>query len=64
MVEGDYRAGFYVHHFIKDLGIALTEAEQMKLTLPGLALAKELYDRLTAQGHGEDGTQALYRLYR
>jgi 3-hydroxyisobutyrate dehydrogenase len=63
MVRGDYAAGFYVHHFIKDLGIALTEAEQMKLTLPGLALAKQLYDSLSAQGHAHDGTQALYRLY-
>lgn len=63
MVKGDYAAGFYVHHFIKDLGIALTEAEQMKSTLPGLALAKQLYDRLSAQGHAQDGTQALYRLY-
>jgi 3-hydroxyisobutyrate dehydrogenase len=63
MVKGDYAAGFYVHHFIKDLGIALAEAEQMKLSLPGLALAKRLYDRLSAQGHAQDGTQALYRLY-
>lgn len=63
MVKGDYAAGFYVHHFIKDLGIALAEAEQMKLKLPGLALAKQLYDRLSAQGHAQDGTQALYRLY-
>jgi 3-hydroxyisobutyrate dehydrogenase len=63
MVKGDYAAGFYVHHFIKDLGIALAEAEQMKLSLPGLALAKQLYDRLSAQGHAQDGTQALYRLY-
>ena len=63
MANGDYAAGFYVHHFIKDLSIALAEAEQMKLTLPGLTLAKQLYDRLSAQGHAHDGTQALYRLY-
>jgi 3-hydroxyisobutyrate dehydrogenase len=63
MVRGDYAAGFYVHHFIKDLGIALTEAEQMRLTLPGLSLAKQLYESLSAQGHAHDGTQALYRLY-
>jgi 3-hydroxyisobutyrate dehydrogenase len=64
MIAGDFSAGFYVHHFIKDLGIALEEAAQMKLTLPGLALAKQLYDKLKAQGHGEDGTQAIYRLYQ
>ena len=63
MLKGDYAAGFYVHHFIKDLGIALAEAEQMKLRLPGLALAKQLYDKLAARGHALDGTQALHRLY-
>lgn len=64
MIANDYRAGFYVHHFIKDLGIALEEAAQMKLSLQGLALAKQLYDKLKAQGHGEDGTQAIFRLYQ
>jgi len=64
MIADDYRAGFYVHHFVKDLGIALDEAVKMNLSLPGLALAKQLYDKLKAQGHGEDGTQAIFRLYQ
>ena len=64
MVQEDYKAGFYVHHFIKDLGIALAEAERMRLDLPGLALAKRLYEQLAQQGHAEDGTQALYRVYQ
>ncbi len=64
MTHGDDRAGFYVHHFIKDLGIALTEAERMRLDLPGLALAKRLYEQLSQQGHAESGTQALYHLYQ
>lgn len=42
-----------------DLGIALAEAEQMGLELPGLALAHKLYASLLEQGHGKDGTQAL-----
>lgn len=63
MAKDDYKAGFYVHHFIKDLGIALAEAERMRLDLPGLALAKRLYEELARQGHAQDGTQALYRLY-
>ncbi len=63
MAQGDYRAGFYVHHFVKDLGIALAEAERMKLQLPGLALAKQLYEKLVEAGHAQDGTQALFRLY-
>lgn len=64
IVKDDYSPGFFVHHFVKDMSIALTEAERMKLDLPGLAQAKRLYDRLVAEGYGEEGTQALYRLYR
>ena len=63
IAQGDYSAGFYVHHFVKDLGIALAEAERMKLSLSGLALARQLYDKLVDEGHAQDGTQALFRLY-
>jgi 3-hydroxyisobutyrate dehydrogenase len=63
MVAHDYTPGFFVHHFVKDMNIALAEAERMGLDLPGLALARSLYDKLVAGGFGEDGTQALYRLY-
>ena len=51
--------GFYVDHFVKDMGIALSEAARMKLSLPGLALAHQLYVALQAQGAGRSGTQAL-----
>jgi 3-hydroxyisobutyrate dehydrogenase len=60
IVHGDFEPGFMVEHFVKDLGIALQEAEQMKLSLPGLALAKQLYMSLMATGKGTKGTQALY----
>lgn len=60
IVHGDFEPGFMVEHFIKDLGIALEEAEQMKLSLPGLALAKQLYLSVMAMGMGTKGTQALY----
>lgn len=63
MLDGDFAPGFYVRHFIKDMSIALAEAERMKLDLPGLTQAKALYDRLAASGHADDGTQALFRLY-
>lgn len=63
MLNGDFAPGFYVRHFIKDMGIALAEAEHMGLDLPGLAQAKRLYDTLAAAGHADDGTQALFRLY-
>ena len=63
MLDGDFAPGFYVRHFIKDMGIALAEAERMGLALPGLKQAKALYEQLAASGHADDGTQALFRLY-
>ena len=59
MLGGDFAPGFLVDHFIKDMEIALAEARRFDLSLPGLALAHELYLALRAQGHGTDGTQAL-----
>ena len=59
IIKQDYEPGFYVNHFIKDMGIALEEAEQMNLALPGLGLVKQLYLSLKAQGHEKKGTQAL-----
>jgi 3-hydroxyisobutyrate dehydrogenase len=55
----NFEPGFYVEHFIKDMGIALKEAERMNLCLPGLALAKQLYEAVRAQGYGRKGTHAL-----
>src|ERR1700677_1890772 len=55
----NFEPGFYVEHFIKDMGIALDEAQKMGLALPGLALANQLYIALQAQGYGRKGTQAL-----
>jgi 3-hydroxyisobutyrate dehydrogenase len=63
MLKGDFKPGFYVKHFIKDMGIALDCAHQMKLELPGLELADRLYRKLAEQGGENDGTQALYKLY-
>jgi 3-hydroxyisobutyrate dehydrogenase len=63
VLKGDFAPGFFTEHFIKDMGIALAEAQRMKLDLPGLALAKRLYDQLAAQGHGRDGTQVLFKHY-
>ena len=59
MIKRDFDPGFFVEHFIKDLGIALDEAGRMNLTLPGLELSRELYDAVQAQGHAKLGTQAL-----
>jgi 3-hydroxyisobutyrate dehydrogenase len=62
-LRGDFNPGFYVKHYLKDLRIALDCAAVMKLDLPGVALAKQLYDRVAARGWSELGTQSLYRLY-
>ncbi len=59
MIAGRFEPGFFVEHFLKDMGIALAEARRMQLSLPGLALAEQLYQAVRAQGHGRDGTHAL-----
>jgi len=59
ILKRDFRPGFFVEHFIKDMGIALKEAERMNLSLPGLSLVHQLYIAAEAQGHGRKGTQAL-----
>ena len=59
IIDGNFDPGFFVEHFIKDMGIALAEAKRMGIALPGLALAHQLYVALQAQGHGRDGTHAL-----
>jgi 3-hydroxyisobutyrate dehydrogenase len=59
LIRRDFEPGFYVEHFLKDMGIALAEAERMGLSLPGLALAKQLYVAVKAHGLGRKGTQAL-----
>jgi len=59
IIKGDFNPGFFVEHFIKDMGIALEESRRMNISLPGLALANQLYIALKAQGHGRKGTQSL-----
>ena len=59
ILDGDFEPGFFVDHFVKDMGIALREAAAMKLPAPGLALAHELYVSLQAHGLGRKGTQSL-----
>ena len=55
----NFEPGFYVEHFIKDMGIALDESKRMGLCMPGLALAHQLYIALQSQGYGRKGTHAL-----
>ncbi|ADI00718.1 NAD(P)-dependent oxidoreductase [Salisediminibacterium selenitireducens] len=63
MIAGDDDPGFYLKHFVKDMGIAIESAEQLGLNLPGLAQAKALYEKLEQDGFGDLGTQAIRRIY-
>ncbi|MDQ0341453.1 NAD(P)-dependent oxidoreductase [Lederbergia wuyishanensis] len=63
VLKEDYSPGFFIKHFIKDMGIALEEAEKMNLRLPGLELAKKMYDSLAERGEENNGTQALIKYW-
>ncbi|HEU5360989.1 MAG TPA: NAD(P)-dependent oxidoreductase [Candidatus Deferrimicrobiaceae bacterium] len=59
ILNRNFDPGFFVDHFVKDMGIALDEAKRMNLALPGLALVHQMYVALQANGGGRNGTQAL-----
>ncbi|WP_409974601.1 NAD(P)-dependent oxidoreductase [Bacillus sp. Bva_UNVM-123] len=63
MINENFDPGFYIKHFIKDMNIALQEAETMGMETPGLALAKTMYAKLAENGEENSGTQALYKFW-
>ncbi|AND39177.1 MULTISPECIES: NAD(P)-dependent oxidoreductase [Cytobacillus] len=63
IIDGNFEPGFYIKHFIKDMNIALDEAEAMDMMTPGLALAKKMYAELSEKGEENSGTQALYKYW-
>lgn len=63
IIQGDYSPGFFVKHFVKDLKIALEEAERMQVNLPSTKLAYELYQKLENENDPEEGVQALMKLW-
>ena len=63
MIAGNYAPGFYIKHFIKDMGIALEAAKEMGLLTPGLELSKSLYEELADKGEQDSGTQALIKWF-
>jgi 3-hydroxyisobutyrate dehydrogenase len=63
VLKGDFAPGFYVKHFVKDIGLALDVCREQKVSLPGLELAAKLYADVVAAGEGDAGTQALARRY-
>lgn len=58
-LKGDFAPGFFIEHFIKDLGLCLEECRRMGLVLPGLQAAEQTYRQMLGRGHGKEGTQAL-----
>jgi 3-hydroxyisobutyrate dehydrogenase len=60
---GDFDPGFFIKHFVKDMGIALAEARRMRISLPGLALANQFYVSAMALGYEDLGTQGLYKVF-
>ncbi|WP_321401173.1 NAD(P)-dependent oxidoreductase [Maridesulfovibrio sp.] len=62
IADDDFNPGFFIKHFVKDMGIALDEAKRMNLSLPGLALVNQFYISAMALGYEELGTQALYKV--
>lgn len=59
MMDGDFRPGFFINHFVKDLGLILEECRRMHLVLPGATMADEFYRSMQAQGYGSEGTQSI-----
>jgi 3-hydroxyisobutyrate dehydrogenase len=64
MIKGDFEPGFYIKHFVKDMKIALEEAGKMEMEVPGLSLAKSLYEQLAKNGEENSGTQALFKNWK
>ncbi len=59
ILQRNFDPGFFVEHFIKDMGLALEESKRMGLVLPGLTLVHQLYQAVQTLGHGRSGTHAL-----
>ena len=64
MIKNDWSPGFFVKHFIKDMGIALEDSKRMGIQLRGLELANEFYNKVMNSGYSENGTQVLLKVLR
>lgn len=63
ILAGDYAPGFFLKHFVKDMKLALVEANRSELSLEVLSQALANYEELEAEGFGDLGTQALIKHY-
>tara|TARA_R110002049_G_scaffold2750_2_gene21694 strand:- start:564673 stop:565533 length:861 start_codon:yes stop_codon:yes gene_type:complete len=59
IIDNNFDPGFFVEHFVKDMGIALAESRRLGLCMPGLALAEQLYQSVQSKGWAKNGTHAL-----
>ncbi|WP_240620202.1 NAD(P)-dependent oxidoreductase, partial [Peribacillus acanthi] len=64
IIQDNFDPGFFIKHFIKDMSIAIEEAEKMEMEVPGLSLAKQMYEQLVGLGEENSGTQALYKYWK
>lgn len=64
ILKGDFKPGFFIHHFIKDMRLALEECEKMNIELPGLETAYEVYNELEEEVRNTNGTQAISKWYK
>ena len=64
ILKGDFKPGFFIHHFIKDMRLALEECEKMNIKLPGLETAYEVYSELEEEVRNTNGTQAISKWYK
>ena len=62
-LEGDFKPRFKSRHLLKDLTLALEEAEEVELNLPGTTTSRDLFDLLGEVGGADLGTQAVSLLY-
>ena len=63
ILKGDYEPGSFVHHFIKDMKLALEECEKMNIKLPGLETTYKVYNELEEKVRKTSGTQAIAKWY-
>ena len=63
IIEGDFAPGFFMKHFIKDMNLAVEEAESKGLDLKILKQVLENY-RTLEEAYGDLGTQTLIKFYR
>lgn len=63
ILQQDYAPGFFIKHFIKDLNIALANADAPNAHLDITQAVRDIYEQLAQQGLGDLGTQSLIKYY-